>query len=123
MMTSSHLDPVASQDPTPVPQPSTVIRVSVAVVEGQSSTLDRMLSMLGDGVTPFSTIEDLAARLTGTVPVVVVLGPSCANETVLASAEAMMAKYPMLATILVVDELTTTLLQQALRAGVRDVLA
>ena len=123
MMTSSHIDPVASQDPTPVPQPSTVIRVSVAVVEGQPSTLDRMLSQLGEGVTPFPAIEDLAARLTGTVPVVVVLGPSCANETVLASAEQLMAKYPSLASILVVEELTTTLLQQALRAGVRDVLA
>ena len=123
MMTSSHVDPVASQNPTPVPEPSSVIRVSVAVVEEQPSTLERMLGMLGDGVTPFATIDELAARLTGTVPVVVVLGPSCANETVLASAEQMMAKYPMLATVLVVEELTTTLLQQALRAGVRDVLA
>lgn len=123
MMTSSHVDPVASQDPTPVAKPATVIRVSVAVVEEQPSTLDRMLGQLGEGVTPFPTIDDLAARLTGTVPVVVVLGPSCANETVLAAAEQMMARYPMLASILVVEELTTTLLQQALRAGVRDVLA
>jgi pilus assembly protein CpaE len=52
-----------------------------------------------------------------------VLGPSCANEDVLAIAERVMHQYPMLATILVVDELSTTLLQQALRAGVRDVLA
>ena len=123
MMTSSHVDPVASQNPSPVPEPSSVIRVSVAVVEEQHSTLERMLGQLGDGVTPFATIDELAARLTGTVPVVIVLGPSCANEPVLAATEQLMAKYPMLASILVVEELTTTLLQQALRAGVRDVLA
>jgi pilus assembly protein CpaE len=82
-----------------------------------------MVSLLSDGVTPFASIEELTARLTGTVPVVVVLGPSCATEDTLAIAERVMVQYPMLATILVVEELTTTMLQQALRAGVRDVLA
>jgi pilus assembly protein CpaE len=82
-----------------------------------------MVALLGDGVTPFASIEELTARLTGTVPVVVVLGPSCANEDVLAIAERVMRQYPMLGTVLVVEELSTTLLQQALRAGVRDVLA
>jgi pilus assembly protein CpaE len=74
-------------------------------------------------VTPFGSIEELAARLTGTVPVVVVLGPSCANEDTLEIAERVMAQYPILEMILMVEELSTSMLQQALRAGVRDVLA
>lgn len=122
MMTSSSTDPIAEESSAPAPQPA-AIRVSVAVVEAHAPTRERMVSLLSDGVTPFASIEDLTARLTGTVPVVVVLGPSCATEDTLAIAERVMVQYPMLATILVVEELTTTMLQQALRAGVRDVLA
>lgn len=131
MMSPSHVDPMG---PDPAAEPSALpsgaerstnapIRVSVAVVEAHAPTRERMVGLLGEGVTPFANIEELTARLTGTVPVVVVLGPSCANEDVLAITERVMAQYPMLASILVVEELTTTLLQQALRAGVRDVLA
>ena len=48
------------------PQPT--IRVSVAVVESHVPTRERIMGLLGDGVTPFSTVEELAARLTGAVP-------------------------------------------------------
>lgn len=109
-------------DPTPVPTPNPV-QVSVAIVEADPATSERLVSMLGGGIVAFPAIEDLGARLTGTVPVVVVLGPSCATDAVLADADALMQRFPMLAAVLMVDELTTALLQQALRAGVRDVLA
>lgn len=98
------------------------IRVSLAVVEADPPTRDRMSRQLGDGVTPFTSIEELAGRLTGSVPVVVVLGPSCAAISELGIAERLIEAHSNLGAILVVDELTTTLLQQALRAGVRDVL-
>ncbi len=103
------------------PQPT--IRVSVAVVESHVPTRERIMGLLGDGVTPFSTVEELSSRLTGAVPVVAVLGPSCSDETTLAVSEQVQREYPLMATILVVDELSTQLLQTALRAGVRDVLA
>jgi pilus assembly protein CpaE len=99
------------------------VRVSVAVVETHAPTRERIMALLGDGVTPFGGIEELASRLTGAVPVVAVLGPSCSDPDTLVIAERVMREYPLVACILVVDELTTTLLQQALRAGVRDVLA
>jgi pilus assembly protein CpaE len=108
-----------SWDPTAAPA---TIRVSVAVVESDSPTRDRLARQLGEGVTPFASIEELAGRLTGSVPVVVVLGPSCATTSELGIAERLIEAHPSLGAILVVDELTTTLLQQALRAGVRDVL-
>ena len=126
MMTSSHLDPSPSGEQTPVPTPSVApqsVQASVAVVEAHDPTRERLVALLGDSVSSFATIEELTARLTGTVPVVVVLGPSCANADVFSIAERVVTQYPMIGTILVVDELTTSLLQQALRAGVRDVLA
>jgi pilus assembly protein CpaE len=125
-MTSSHLDPSPSGEQTAVPAPSVApqsVHASVAVVEAHDPTRERLVALLGDSVSSFATIEELTARLTGTVPVVVVLGPSCANADVFSIAERIVNQYPMVGTILVVDELTTSLLQQALRAGARDVLA
>ena len=104
------------------PRP-TAIRVSVAVVEAHEPTRERIVSLLSSGATPFASLEELTSRLTGTVPVVAVLGPSCADDPTLAVADRVVRKYPSVATILIVDELTTTMLQHALRAGVRDVLA
>lgn len=101
---------------------ASAIRVSVAVVEADPPTRDRIARQLGDGPTPFASIEELAGRLSGAVPVVVVLGPSCAATSELGIAERLIEAHPNLGAVLVVDELTTTLLQQALRAGVRDVL-
>jgi pilus assembly protein CpaE len=119
-LTTGDADPFQRM-PAPAPQPT--IRVSVAVVEADVPTRERMMALLGDGVTPFSSIEELASRLTGAVPVVMVLGPSCGLPDALAMAERVIRQYPHLAAVLVVDELSTTLLQQALRAGIRDVLA
>jgi len=125
-MTDGHLDPSPPGESAPTSAPSVAsqtVHASVVVVESHDPTRERLLALLGDSVTPFATIEELTTRLTGTVPVVVVLGPSCSNGDVLAIAERVVAQYPMVGTILVVDELSTSLLQQALRAGVRDVLA
>lgn len=109
----------ASESP---PQPQ-AIDVSVAVVEFDVPTRERILSVLGDGVTPFSTLEELTSRLTGAMPVVAVLGPSCTSAETLDMIERINYEYPYMAMVLVVSELTTGLLQQALRSGVRDVLA
>lgn len=99
------------------------IRVSVAVVESNDPIRDRIQTMLGGAATPFNTLEELTARLTGTVPVVVVLGPSCSDDATLELSERIISQYPLVASILVANELTTALLQKALRSGVRDVLA
>ena len=122
-MTPGDLDPEQRADAAPAADPQPAIRVSVAVVEAHAPTRERVMALLGDGVTPFTSLEELSARLTGAVPVVAVLGPSCSGEETLALSERIMREYPLMASILVVDELTTQLLQQALRAGVRDVLA
>lgn len=97
--------------------------VSVAVVELDVPTRERIVALLGDGVTPFNTLEELTSRLTGAMPVVAVLGPSCTAADTLPLIERVNQQYPYMASVMVVSELSTTLLQQALRAGVRDVLA
>lgn len=99
------------------------IRVSVAVVEADDPIRDRIRAQLGGAATPFGSLEELTSRLTGTVPVVVVLGPSCADDVTLEMSQRVISQYPSVGSILVVEELTTALLQTALRNGVRDVLA
>ena len=99
------------------------IRVSVAIVEPHPTIRDGLMRLLGEGGTPFDSLQELASRLTGSVPVVVILGPSCATPADLAIAERLIPAHPALGAILVVEELTTALLQAALRAGVKDVLA
>src|SRR5690606_37766240 len=77
---------------------------------------------LGQGATPFAAIDDLAGRLTGS-PVVVVLGPTYQDPSALGRVEKLLIDRREVGAILVTTELTTELLQQALRAGIKDVLA
>lgn len=105
--------------PSPAASP---VRVAVAVVEPDDHQRDRLVAMLGSSVSAFARLEELVARLSGGIGVVVVLGPSCADEATLAMSARISAQYPNVASVLVTDELTTALLQQALRAGVRDVV-
>lgn len=115
--------PVGSPTPEYTPVAPTKIQVSVAVVEQRPDLRDYIVGLLGSGVTPFEHLGQLAERLTGTVPVVVVLGPSCAHDSVLGPLSILLDRFPTLAAVLVAEELDTALLQQALRSGVRDVLA
>jgi pilus assembly protein CpaE len=102
--------------------PASIIAVSVALVESEAPIRDALARHLGDGVTPFTTIEELAGRLVPSEPAVVVMGPSCSGTGELAIVERLLEGNPQVGAVLVVDELTTNVLQQALRSGVKDVL-
>jgi pilus assembly protein CpaE len=121
--TSVYRTDYAAPVPPAASHPQISSGVSVAVVEFDIATRERIISLLGDGVTPFNTLEELTSRLTGAMPVVAVLGPSCTGPDTLPMIERVNQQYPYMASVMVVSELTTSLLQQALRAGVRDVLA
>jgi pilus assembly protein CpaE len=99
-----------------------VAGVAIAVVDADQTTRSRLAMQLGDQAAAFPTIESLAEHLTG-APVVVVLGPSCAAGTELVIVERLTQSRPEVGAVLVAMELSTVLLQQALRAGVKDVLA
>ena len=96
--------------------------VGIAVIDADLSTRNRLAMQLGEGATPFESIAELRRRLTG-VPVVVVLGPSCGSDRDLAEIEDLLHSHRETGAVLVAGELSTSLLQSALRAGVRDVLA
>ena len=98
------------------------LAVNLAVIDADDVARARLVSQLGDNISTFETPEELTPYLNGE-PVVMVLGPSCATDGTLAAAERMLQARHELGAILVAEELTTALLQQALRAGVNDVVA
>jgi pilus assembly protein CpaE len=93
----------------------------VALVERDANERARLADLVGQGVSTFESLEELAPRLGGT-PVVAILGPSCSVDGSLLAADRLLKLHPELGAILVTHELSTALLQQALRAGVKDVL-
>lgn len=70
----------------------------------------------------FFTVEELEDRLVPNQPCIVLLGPSMADSIGLSSVERLTRLQPMVGAVLVVDQLTTDVLQRALRSGVKDVL-
>src|SRR5947209_8676558 len=71
----------------------------------------------------FATVEAMEDKVDPGTPLVVVFGPSYATANGLKEVQSLARRHPEVASIMVVDELTTQMLQQALRAGVRDVVA
>jgi pilus assembly protein CpaE len=96
-------------------------QVAVAVVDADQAARSRLAMQLGQGATPFPSIQELGARLTGQ-PVVVVLGPSFASSPELTAAEKLLGARREVGAIMVTSELSTDLMRDALRAGVKDVL-
>ncbi len=94
---------------------------AVAVIELDEGVRGELAARLGQGVSAFRSLDELALRLSGT-PVVAVLGPSCCNDATLGAAERLLSAHRELGAIIIAAELSTALLQQALRSGVKDVL-
>ena len=99
----------------------------VVLTDRDERFVDGVRGALGhaDGVevvpaTSAATARELALH---TDTEVVVLGPSIAVEASLSIASEFMVSAPRIAVIIVVPRVTTDLLRQALRAGVRDVLS
>ena len=95
--------------------------LAVAVVEPVAGIRLDLEDRLGPGISGFESVEAILPRLNGG-PTVVVLGPSCSDSEVLATVERTLSRRPDVGVVLVADELSTTVLQQALRSGVKDVL-
>ncbi len=93
----------------------------MVVVDADPAVRDYLAAQLGHGVDTMPSLADLESRF-GPSPLVVVLGPSCIDPTDLAVVERWSRTHLQVGTVLIVSELSTTLLQTALRAGVKDVL-
>ena len=95
---------------------------SVAVVDDDPKFRTRLAVQLGEhaATASFASIDALEEKLGGSGNAVVVLGPSLVGS--LQEVEKLTRSRPELGVILVVEELSATVLQQAIRAGVKDVL-
>ncbi|HVW31546.1 MAG TPA: P-loop NTPase [Acidimicrobiia bacterium] len=99
-------------------------RLTLAVVDPDPRLRTRLALQLGeDGdVVTYPEVAALAEYQTGARGLIVVFGPGLADARGLAEIERFTRTRPDAGAILVAAELSTSLLQQALRAGVRDVL-
>ena len=114
-------DEPASRDEPPLTNQGSGPGAAVAVVDADQAVRSRLAMQLGDFAVPVASIEALRERLTG-IPLVAVLGPSCAAAEGIIAAEKLIADRPEVGAILIAPELSTELFRQALRAGIRDVL-
>ena len=113
--------PDGAASPAAAPK-STGPSVNLVVVEPDDVARNHLVGQLGSAVSSFPVIDDLVPYFNGE-SMVVVLGPGCAVDGTLNSIERIIQSHREVGAILVAEELTTTLLQQALRAGVKDVLS
>jgi pilus assembly protein CpaE len=98
--------------------------VLVAIVESDAARRAEIVGELGRfSVAMFPSVEALEDQLGPDEPAVVVLGPSAADAVGMSAVERLTRLRSGVGTVLVVDTLSTEVLQQSLRAGVRDVLA
>ena len=114
-------DDESGRDDAPLTSQGSGPGAAVAVVDADQAIRSRLAMQLGDFAVPVASIDALRERLTG-VPLVAVLGPSCAGTDGLAAAEKLVSDRPEVGAILIAPELSTDLFRQALRAGIRDVL-
>ena len=102
----------------------TAVAYSVAVVDDDPRVRTILAMHLGDmaRAASFPNLSVLENKTAPGVPMVVVLGPSFAEPDALAAAVNITRSRAELVVVLVVEELSTAILQQAMRSGVSDVL-
>ena len=111
MATLSHVDTSASP-------------FSVAVVDDDPKLRTRLAMQLGERAraAAFSSLAAVEEKIRAGSPLVIVLGPSFAKSDLHEVTRIIRARTDAIA-VMVVHELSTEVLQQAIRAGVSDVLA
>jgi pilus assembly protein CpaE len=97
---------------------------AVAVLDDDPKVRTRLTMQLGEVARPLScpSIEGLLEKVSGSAPIVTVFGPSFSDPDGLGQVSQFLRDHPAASAILVVAELSTQMLQQAIRAGVSDVL-
>lgn len=97
----------------------TTASFDVAVVEPEHS-LRMRLGIELSGASQFETIEELVQHLSTGRPLVAVFGPGFVSPMGFQHVHRLTGSHPELGAVFAVDELSTEVLQQALRAGARD---
>src|SRR4051812_21395155 len=91
---------------------------TIAVIDGEPRVRTMLAMQLGENVqaASFPNLDTFEAKVAATAPVVAVLGPSYADVEGLSSIVALRSRRPAVAVVLVAAELSTTVLQQAMRS-------
>jgi pilus assembly protein CpaE len=97
----------------------TAASFDVAVVEPEHALRMRLGIELA-GASQFATIEELVQHLASGRPLVAVFGPGFVSPMGFQHVHRLTTAHPELGAVFAVDELSTEILQQALRAGARD---
>ncbi len=98
-------------------------RYRVLAVEPDERMRTRItLELAGIVPPPLLTIDAVTRDIVPGEPTVVVFGPSLAGPDGLAAVTRIARTFPEVGVVLIVDEMTLPLLQDALRAGVRDAI-
>jgi pilus assembly protein CpaE len=98
--------------------------LNVAVVDDDPKLRTRLAMQLGEEAraTAAANLPSIEARV-GHGPLVVVVGPSFASAAGMAEVSRLVRSRAGTEAVMVVHELTTEVLQQAIRSGISDVLA
>jgi pilus assembly protein CpaE len=99
--------------------PAEASAFDVAVVEPDPNVRTRLAVELA-GAAQFETMEDLVQQLNPSRPVVAVFGPGFASPIGFQHVHRVTSSHASLGVVFAVYELSTDVLQQALRAGARD---
>jgi pilus assembly protein CpaE len=91
----------------------------VAVIEPDYVLRTRLAVELADAAQ-FETVEELVQNLRGARPVVAVFGPGFVSPIGFQHVHRITGAHPEIGAVFAVNELSTEVLQQALRAGARD---
>jgi pilus assembly protein CpaE len=102
----------------------TAVAYSVAVIDDDPKLRTILAMNLGDmaRAASFPNLGVLDSKTAPGVPMVVVLGPSFATTEALSAAVNTVKGRPEFVAVLVTEELSTSILQQAMRSGISDVI-
>ena len=108
---------LSSVDTSPPP-------LTVAVVDDDPKLRTRLAMQLGESARPaaFSSLSAVEERVAPGTPLILVIGPSFASSEAMTDASRLSRARSHTAVVLVVEDLTTALLQAAMRAGIADVV-
>jgi pilus assembly protein CpaE len=107
------------------PVDSAAVPYSVAVIDDDPKLRTRLAMQLGEAARAgaFASLDAIDSKVAPGMALIVVVGPSFANPDGMAAVARLVRSRPEVNAVMVVQELSTEVLQQAIRSGISDVLA
>ncbi len=99
--------------------------LTVAVVDDDPKLRTRLAMQLGEAAraSAFPSLASVESKVASGTPLILLVGPSFADPTGLAEVSRLTRTRLGTVAVMVVDELSTEILQQAIRSGISDVIS